>query len=356
MINLSSNYPSAPGQEELTRRYMSAVLADPTLDLSAPRPYFGHPPDVESVRAALMGSQSEIEGSRCALTSSGEAALIAALATVCVRPGMRFVAESWTFPKFIRALPLFGASAIPVQMDDHGIVPDSLERVCAQGKLNALYTMPTFHNPLGTVTPVDRCEAIATIARRHDLWVIEDNAYAFLESQTRPDVRFFAPERTLQVFSLSKMISLGLRLGALVMPETLATRTADYIDVAGISAHPLATATAARIAREGQLSPLAEAKRAEGAARFEMARAILGDRAKSPHPHSWHILMPTPDNQPGTHFAERARIDADVAISAAAAYRLDGNDDPIVRVSFGGESDRAVIATGITRLARHFAQ
>ena len=356
MINLSSNYPSAPGQEELTRRYMSAVLADPTLDLSAPRPYFGHPPDVESVQSALMGPQSEIEGSRCALTSSGEAALIAALATVCIRPGMRFVAESWTFPKFIRALPLFGASAIPVQMDDHGIVPDSLERVCAQGRLDALYTMPTFHNPLGTVTPVDRCEAIATIARRHNLWVIEDNAYAFLETQARPNVRFFAPERTLQIFSLSKMISLGLRLGALVMPETVATRATDYIDVAGIPAHPLATATAARIAREGQLPALAEAKRAEGAARFEIARSILGDRAKSLHPHSWHILMPTPNNQPGTHFVERARVDANVAISAAAAYRLDGHDEPMVRVSFGGESARAAVATGITRLAGLFVQ
>ena len=356
MINLSSNYPSAAGQEELTRRYMRDVLADPALNLSAPRPYFGHPTDVESVRTALVGPQTGIPGTRCALTCSGQAALAAALATVCVRPGLRFVAESWTFPKFIRALSFFGASATPVQMDDYGIVPDSLERVCAQGRLDALYTMPTFHNPLGTVMPVDRCEAIAAIVRRHNLWVIEDNAYAFLESNAPPNIRFFAPERTLQVFSLSKMISLGLRLGALILPETIAARSADYIDVAGIPAHPLATATAASIVRDGQLPALAEAKRAEGVARFEMARGILGERVKSVHPHGWHILLATPNNIPGTRFVERARIDANVTISAAAAYRLDGRDEPMVRVSFGGESDRAVLTAGIRRLAGLFAR
>jgi DNA-binding transcriptional MocR family regulator len=355
MINLSSNYPSAAGQQELTRQYMIAVLTDRTLDLSAPRPTFGDRNDVESVRAAL-GPQLGSTGSCCALTSSGQAALAAALAAVCVRPGLRFAVESWTYPKFVRALALFGASAVPVQMDDYGIVPDSLEKVCVQGRLDALYTMPTFHNPLGTVMPVDRLEAIAAIARRHDLFVIEDDAYAFLQAEMRCSIRSLAPERTLQVFSLSKMVSLELRLGALIAPEASAARAADYIDFAGIAAHPVATAAAARIVQDGHLPALAAAKRAEGAARFEIARAILGERAQAVHAHGWHILLTTPNNLPGTHFVERARTDAEVAIAPAAAYRLDGRDDPIVRVSFGGERDRAVVAEGLRRLADLFAR
>jgi DNA-binding transcriptional MocR family regulator len=356
VINLSSNYPTAAGQEELTERYMIDVLADSALNLSAPRPYFGDPHDVESVGAALVGSRSGIEDSCFALTCSGQAALAAALAAIRVRPGLRLAAESWTFPKFIRALSLFGASAVPIQMDDYGMVPGSLESLCAQGGLDALYTMPTFHNPLGAVMPVDRCEAVAALARRHDLWVIEDNAYAFLEAELRPTIRSFAPERTLQVFSLSKMVSLELRLGALIMPATCAARAADYMGFAGISAHPVATATAARIARDGHLPALAEAKRAEGAARFEIARAILGERARPLHPYGWHILVNTPNNLPGTRFVERARIDAAVALSPAAEYRLDGSDEPVVRISFGGERDSAVVAAGLRRLAVLFSQ
>lgn len=356
MIDLSSNYPRAPGQEELTRRYMMDVLGDSRVDLSAPLPRFGDPSDVEAVRGALVGPRMGVADSRCALTCSGQAALAAALAVICVRPGLRFVAESWTYPKFIRGLSLFGASAVPVQMDDYGIVPDDLERVCAQSGLAALYTMPTFHNPLGAVMPVDRCEAIAAIACRYDLLVIEDNAYAFLEREARPTIRSFAPERTLQVFSLSKMVSLELRLGVLIVPEPLAARAADYMGVAGISAHPVATATAARIAQDGQLAALAEDKCAEGVARFAIARAILGERAQPLHPHGWHILLATPNNLAGTRFVERARIEAEVAVPPAAVFRLDGRDEPIVRISFGGERDSAVVAAGIRRLADLFAQ
>jgi DNA-binding transcriptional MocR family regulator len=88
-----------------------------------------------------------------ALTCSGQAALSVALAAICVRPGLRFAAEPWTFSQFIRALPLFGASAVPLQMDERGILPDSFEQVCKQGKIDALYTIPAFHNSLGVVMP-----------------------------------------------------------------------------------------------------------------------------------------------------------------------------------------------------------
>src|SRR5579872_452011 len=122
---------------------MNEVLADSTLSLSAPRPYFGDPGDCEAVKAALVGPQPETADSSFALTCSGQAALAAALAATCVRPGLRFVAESWTYPKFVQLLSVLGASVTSVEMDDNGIVPDALDRLCAQGGLDALYTMPT---------------------------------------------------------------------------------------------------------------------------------------------------------------------------------------------------------------------
>jgi DNA-binding transcriptional MocR family regulator len=224
MIDLSFNYPSTGDQELLVQRYMDRVLTDPALDLAAPRPYFGDPSDVESIQAAIIGSEAICEESALALVCSGQAALSAAIAAICVRPGMRFAAEPWNFPQFIGALPRFGASAVSVEMDESGMLPDALERVCQSQKLDAIYTMPNFHNPLGIVMAVDRREVIAEIARRHDLYVIEDDAYAFLEAEVRSSIRSFAPERTLQVFSLSKMVSLSLRLGAVVVPDGLVAR------------------------------------------------------------------------------------------------------------------------------------
>lgn len=70
-------------------------------------------------------------------------------------------------------------------------------------------------------------------------------------------------------------------------------------------------------------------------------------RARSLHPHSWHVLVATPSKIPGTEFAERARVELGILVSPAIAYRLDGVDEPTVRVSFGGEHDRAIVAEGI---------
>ncbi len=351
MIDLSFNYPSTAGQDELTRRYMTEVLNESNRDLSSPVPYFGNPNDVEAVKTSLIGCEPEQETPHLALVCSGQAALVAAMASVCTRPGLCFAAEPWTFPQFIGALPLFGASAVPVQMDEQGIVPDSLVKVCEQENVSALYTMPTFHNPLGIVMPQDRREAIATIARRYNLFVIEDDAYAFLEAERLPSIRSFAPERTLQIFSLSKMVSLSLRLGALVVPDAIAPRTADYIRFAGISAHPVATGATASMVRDAHLPELAAGKRAEGAARYSIAKQILGDHAQPLHPHSWHILVSTPNATSGKQFAERAQAESAIIVSPAAGYRLDGRDEPAVRVSFGGEATRDRVTTGMQLLA-----
>jgi DNA-binding transcriptional MocR family regulator len=43
--------------------------------------------------------------------------------------------------------------------------------------------MPTLHNPLGWVTPIEQREQLA--AARHDLILIEDAAYAFLVDNRR---------------------------------------------------------------------------------------------------------------------------------------------------------------------------
>ena len=46
--------------------------------------------------------------------------------------------------------------------------------------MRALYTMPTLHNPTTATMPVARREAVAEMARRHDVALIEDDVYGFL--------------------------------------------------------------------------------------------------------------------------------------------------------------------------------
>lgn len=79
-------------------------------------------------------------------------------------------------------------------------------------------------NPSGVIINQAELDAIARIARRHDLWLISDEVYAGLAPGGRvPSLAATLPERVVTLGSLSKSHSMpGLRAGWLVGPRELA--------------------------------------------------------------------------------------------------------------------------------------
>ena len=78
-------------------------------------------------------------------------------------------------------------------------------------------------NPSGVIINEEELDAIARIARRHDLWLISDEVYAGLAPGGRvPSLAARLPERVVTLNSLSKSHALpGLRAGWLVGPREL---------------------------------------------------------------------------------------------------------------------------------------
>ncbi|MBY0431258.1 MAG: pyridoxal phosphate-dependent aminotransferase, partial [Rhodospirillales bacterium] len=84
----------------------------------------------------------------------------------------------------------------------------------------------TPHNPTGAVMTRAEVEAVADLARRHDLWVLSDEVYAelsFTAAHTSPWALPGMNERSVVVSSLSKSHAApGLRFGWIVCPEEMA--------------------------------------------------------------------------------------------------------------------------------------
>jgi DNA-binding transcriptional MocR family regulator len=79
--------------------------------------------------------------------------------------------------------------------------------------------MPTLHNPLGWVLSARQRQALADLARQHDLLIIEDAAYASLIRNPPPPVASYAPESTVYITGFSKNVATGLRVGTVVCPS-----------------------------------------------------------------------------------------------------------------------------------------
>jgi arginine:pyruvate transaminase len=104
-----------------------------------------------------------------------------------------------------------------------GFRPDIgvLESLVSPRTRAIVWTTPS--NPSGVIINQAELNAIAEIARRHDLWLVSDEVYAGLAPGGRaPSLGATLPERVVTLGSLSKSHSLpGLRAGWLVGPKDL---------------------------------------------------------------------------------------------------------------------------------------
>lgn len=93
-----------------------------------------------------------------------------------------------------------------------------------------LYTIPTYHNPTGTVMSQQRREDLFRFCQNRRLPIIEDNAYGelWLDSEPpRPLKTFDKNGMILYLGTVSKTIAPGLRIGWLVGPESVVERLGD---------------------------------------------------------------------------------------------------------------------------------
>src|SRR3546814_14817151 len=92
---------------------------------------------------------------------------------------------------------LVGYQLQGLMMDNEGILPEALNDAAAGGA-RVLYTMPTLQNHTGCIMSANRRREIASLARQHDLWIVEDDVYAvFAEGTAPPHLASFILDRTI---------------------------------------------------------------------------------------------------------------------------------------------------------------
>jgi DNA-binding transcriptional MocR family regulator len=207
------------------------------------------------------------------------------------KPGDTILTESGTFFVFRTLAEHVGYRLHGVAMDAEGIIPDALAEAVAKTGARILYLMPTLQNPTGRTMSLARREAIAALARRLDLTLVEDDVYAALALTPAVPIAALAPERTYYVGGVSKALAPGLRTGYLLAPTAEAHQALARAVRATTYAPPaFDSLIATQWIEDGTAWDIVADIRAELAARRALAAELLGpaiDPAADGAPHIW---------------------------------------------------------------------
>ncbi len=138
--------------------------------------------------------------------------------------------EQPTYFGFIQCCKLSTVTILGIERTTEGINLEELERHFRSGNIKFFYTIPRFHNPLGTSYTNGQKKEILNLAQKYNVYIVEDDYLADLEvdSKSDPIYAFDTTGRVVYVRSFSKTVMPGLRLGIAVLPKLLVNSFREY--------------------------------------------------------------------------------------------------------------------------------
>lgn len=163
--------------------------------------------------------------------TSGSQQAINILCTMPFPNGKKNVlVEQPTYRGALKALEINDVPVIGIERSFKGIDFDELERKFAFGNIKCFYTIPRFSNPLGLSYSNEEKKHILSLAKKYDVYIIEDDYLGDLELRNNeyPIYYMDTSGRMVYVKSFSKIFLPGLRIAAVVLPKMLRNTFMEY--------------------------------------------------------------------------------------------------------------------------------
>ena len=353
-MELASNYPITAGVGQLTQRAVARVNHDAVWEaVSRYQNHNGLRPHRDAGAIWLNGLGIEARAEDILIAPGAQAGTQAALMALA-RPGDLIMAEALSWPGLKATAAPLGLRVRGVAMDEHGLLPEALDEACRREKPRLIYLLPTLQNPTASIMPEERRRQVVEIARRHGVFIFEDDVYGFLLDEAPPPIHTLAPDITVYVTSLSKALSPGLRVGYVLVPPGYMASFVGALRSSTLMASPVAVEIASEMIRGGEACEMVSRQRREVAARQDDLMRNLGHLALRTHPRALHAWLPVPGAFTGPEFRTRL-LERGVSVTPGNAFVMDEAlrpKRPHVRICLGAEQDRARLDRALGIIAK----
>jgi 2-aminoadipate transaminase len=250
-----------------------------------------------------------------------------------------------------------------VELDELGISTTALELEikrladkCLRPKF--IYVVPDFQNPSGITLNLDRRQELIHLAEKYDLIIIEDSPYRQLrfEGEAPPPLISLNCERVISLYTFSKILLPGFRLGWMAGPVELIQKTIIAKQAVDLCAPPFNQAILAEFMKRGylekQIKIIIDAYKDKRNYMLECLEQHMGSipGISWTKPQGGLFLWVTlPDTLDATDMFMEA-VEKKVAYVMGSSFDPDGIDKRTLRLNFSFAT-KDDICIGIQRLA-----
>lgn len=215
-----------PPLDEFPRHLFARIAADSMRTVGFDDLGYGPPAGYEPLRDVLASYLRTARAVACeaqnVIVTNGAQHALSLAAHVLLDVGEALWMENPGYRGARAAFSRAGLRAVPVSLDAEGLSIEAGRERAPDARL--IYVTPSHQYPMGVTMSARRRLELIEWARRHDVWIVEDD----YDSEYRYDgaplpalQHFDRSGRVLYVGSLSKVLAPGLRLGYLVVPTPL---------------------------------------------------------------------------------------------------------------------------------------
>jgi 2-aminoadipate transaminase len=343
--------------EGLMRASISVLANDPRALQYGP-PY--QPLKSQIVR--IMAKRKVICCEEQILITTGAQQGLNLLVRLLLEPGGEILTEQMVYTGFHQVFEPYEPLVLPVPTDaGTGIDVEAIASLLEKGARPAfIYAISSGHNPLAVSLTHAKRLRLVELARLYRVPIIEDDPYGFLnyEEIALPPLKAYEEQWVFYVGSFSKILTPGLRVGWLVVPESLISKLSAVKEASDIDTNTFTQRLISRfLEREDfdlHLSRLRREYRARRDAMAQVLREIFPAAAKWTIPnHGVFFWIELPSEVDTLVLLANALERERVAFIPGRAFSIDASNEAAncMRLNFS-HSNPELIRDGIARLGQ----
>ncbi len=161
------------------------------------------------------------------LATNGGYNAVYTLMNALVMPGASVAIENPTAMRLLDILEDRGARILPIECDQHGPLPSSLEAAMKQRPVAFIF-QPRVHSVTGQGVSAERMARLADVLRDTDTLIVEDDGVGDISTAPRQSLGQLFPDRVIHILSFSKTHGPDLRLAVLSSSKAIVDQIQSY--------------------------------------------------------------------------------------------------------------------------------